>query len=115
MAGYAVLICGSVAALLVYRAVPDHDPNDPLVAGIHATKADEYRLELYGGKSNVLGTEIQEWFFSLWHGRRLASTLAVITFIVAVVCFFLAYALPDFPPAHAEPEAEAKRLKKIRR
>jgi hypothetical protein len=46
----------------------------------------------------VLGNDIQQWFAGLWHGRHLAYTLAVLSFVVALALFFIAYFLPDFPP-----------------
>jgi hypothetical protein len=45
----------------------------------------------------VLGNDIQGWFLGLWHGRNLAYTLAVITIVLALACFYVAFALPDLP------------------
>jgi hypothetical protein len=40
-------------------------------------------LELYGGKANVLATELRRGFERLWQGRRLAVTLAGLTLLLA--------------------------------
>jgi hypothetical protein len=55
-------------------------------------------MEYIGGNANVLGSEITGWFVGLWHGRNLAYTLAVLTIIAALLCFYIAFALPDLPP-----------------
>ena len=40
-------------------------------------------MVLYGGKANLLGSEFADWLGSLWHGKRLAATIAVITLLAA--------------------------------
>ena len=42
-------------------------------------------MQTYGGNANVLASEIRLWFASLWHGRRLAFTVAVLTLLAAGV------------------------------
>lgn len=75
-----ILTVGLTAALMIYltAAAPDNSAFDP-------TDSKQYlrQMELYGGKANVLATEIRVWFASLWHGRRLALTVAVVTAAVA--------------------------------
>jgi hypothetical protein len=58
----------------------------------------EYELERIGGKSAVLATEFNHWFGSLWHGRKLAYTLAILSAGSSLACFFLAHRLADLPP-----------------
>ena len=36
-----------------------------------------------GAAAAVLGNDLREWFDSLWHGQRLAFTIAVIAVLVA--------------------------------
>jgi len=98
VAGYAVLAGGTAASAWAYRRAAKLDADNPLVPGLNDTKKSQYQLELYGGKANVLATDIQQWFTGLWHGRHLAYTLAVLTFAAAIACFFIAFFLPDFPP-----------------
>jgi hypothetical protein len=105
VAGYAVLVLGSLGAAWAYRIAVVDELRDALVDQSRATRDYQGKMEYIGGKANVLGSEMQEWFMSLWHGRNLAYTLAVLTIVTALLCFFLAFALPDLPP-FAEESAE---------
>jgi len=49
-------------------------------------------MELYGGKANVLVGELVHWFQGLWHGRRLAFTVACTTVLVAAAFWLVAAA-----------------------
>ena len=46
-------------------------------------------MELYGGKANILAAELLDWFQSLWHGRRLAVTVACTTVLAAAAVWFV--------------------------
>ena len=73
------------------------------------TKIDQYRMELYGGKANILANDFQSWFDALWHGRELAYTLAVLAIVIGLACFLLAEHLPKipaFPPADHDRRAK---------
>jgi hypothetical protein len=96
--GYVVLAVGSVGSVWVYRRAAQDDASDAIIPGVYDTKKYQDQLERLGGKSNILATEIQEWFVGLWHGRHLAYTLAVLAFLIALMCFYTALFLPDFPP-----------------
>ncbi len=61
------------------------------------TKRDVYQMEVLGGKSNILATEIREWVGSLWHGTRLAYTLAFVSVGAALACFLIAHRLNQSP------------------
>jgi len=55
---------------------------------IERSKQYQRALELYGGKANVIAVELTQWFDSLWHGTRLAYTVAcatVMLWLAAVV------------------------------
>ena len=45
----------------------------------------------------MLAAEFREWFDSLWHGKRLAFTVAVLTLIAAASFMFFATPLPPNP------------------
>ncbi len=45
------------------------------------------QMEVYGGRANVLATQAREWFGGLWHGKRLAGTIAVLSLVVAALSF----------------------------
>ncbi|HEY1792714.1 MAG TPA: hypothetical protein VGG34_07330 [Opitutaceae bacterium] len=96
--GYAILILGAVGSCWVYRTAVTDDLADALAADAYNTKAVQGQMQYIGGNSDVFATEVQNWFVSLWHGRNLAYTLAVISVGSALVCFYLAFALPDMPP-----------------
>ncbi len=46
-------------------------------------------MELYGGKANILAAELLDWFQSLWHGQRLAATLACLTVLSAAAVWLV--------------------------
>lgn len=96
-AGIALLICGLAAGILVLLLVKPPPPADYEEETIGNSKVYEQNLEHLGGKSAVLGVEIGDWWDSLWHGRRLAVTLIVLSGSGAGVCFFFAYLL-GLPP-----------------
>jgi hypothetical protein len=98
VAGYAVLIAGTLGSAWAYHAAVEDEMSDALMAQARNTKDYQGQMEYLGGKANVLGSEITGWFTGLWHGRNLAYTLAVLTLVAASLCFYVAFALPDLPP-----------------
>jgi hypothetical protein len=103
VAGYVVLVAGTIASAWAYRVAVVDEMSDSLMAQARNTKDYQGQMEYIGGNANVLGSEISGWFAGLWHGRNLAYTLAVLTIIAALMCFYIAFALPDFPPFGDEP------------
>jgi hypothetical protein len=63
------------------------------VTSIHNSKKHLLELERIGGEAAVVAAEMTEWFNGLWHGRRLAATLAVLSVGASLLCF-LAGKLP---------------------
>ena len=64
-----------------------------MILGIDVrTNRDVLELEKMGGKSAVVAADFEEWFASIWHGRRLAYTVAVLSIAGCAGC----YALADF-------------------
>lgn len=98
LAGYVVLIVGTIGSAWAYRVATRDELGEALMAQARNTRDYKGQMENIGGKANVLGAEIQDWFSGLWHGRNLAYTLAVLTVATALMCFYLAFALPDLPP-----------------
>lgn len=90
-----ILTVGLTAALVLYAAAV-RAPDDP-AADLTESKQYLRQMELYGGKANVLAAELQQWFASLWHGRRLALTVACGTVLVAGAYWLVAAPLPSDP------------------
>jgi len=103
LTGYLVLVSGSLGSVWAYRRAAQDDVGDAIIASAYDTKKYQDQLERYGGKANILATEIQQWFVGLWHGRHLAYTLALLTLFAALACFYAALFLPDLPPFDEDP------------
>ena len=97
--GYAVVVIGWLAAAIVYIASPSQaDPGvegERIVGGqvfsADGSSARELQqLERLGGKAAVLTFRFDRWFMSLWSGRPLAFTLAVLSLLVAAGCLRIA-------------------------
>jgi hypothetical protein len=87
----AILIVGFASAIWIFlSATPPTD--DPLGYDPMQSKKYLHDLELYGGKANVLAVQVVDWFDSLWHGRRLAFTVACGAVLLAGVFWFAAVA-----------------------
>jgi hypothetical protein len=78
----AILVLGFAAAVVIYLTAQPL-PENPLGYDPLQNKAYVHDLELYGGTANVLIAEFRDWFDSLWHGKQLAFTAAVITVLAA--------------------------------
>jgi len=88
-----ILIVGFITAAGIY-VLAARSTDDMIAYEIEHSKQYQRMLELYGGKANVMAVEITQWFDSLWHGTRLAYTVASATVLIAVG-FWLAAALVD--------------------
>jgi hypothetical protein len=88
--GMIILAVGLGSAACIYWNSSDaDDATDSL------TKRDLYQLEKLGGKELVLSSQLQEWFESLWHGRRLAWTVGCGSIAASAVSFLATRKLPD--------------------
>ena len=89
-----ILVLGLGSALWIYVAAA-LAPGD--ASGEDPTDSKQYQrqMELYGGKANVLAAELMRWLGSLWHGRRLALTVACGTVLVAGAYWLVAAPLPS--------------------
>jgi hypothetical protein len=88
----AILIVGLGSALLIslFAEIPPANPlGEP-----GDSKMYVHDMVLYGGKTNMVMGEFMEWFASLWHGRRLAYTVGVITLLLAAVFYYFFAPLP---------------------
>jgi len=89
LAGIIVLIAGLASAALIFISTADYTGGE-LEYEITHSKSYEFQLERIGGKSAVLGVELTQWLVSLWHGKRLAFSVAFLSIGFAMICFWLA-------------------------
>ena len=94
---FGIMATGLASALIIY--VTAGAPADRSGERPEDSKRYLRQMEVYGGKANVLGSELREWFGDLWHGRRLALTVLCLSVLVAMVAFVLLTPLP--PRANA--------------
>jgi hypothetical protein len=85
---YGTFIIGLGLAVFLYvtAAAP---PPYPLGYDPFTSKKYVHELELYGGKINILAVELQQWLASLWRGKALAYTIAVLTLMLASLLWFI--------------------------
>jgi hypothetical protein len=91
--GVLLVVVGLLGAGLAYRTAREAAAADP-----YGAKRYEYQMEVIGGKSDAFATEVREGFWSLWHGRRLAGMLLVLSLGGAGACFYVAHRLNFGPP-----------------
>jgi len=95
----------SCALWIHLTAVPP--PGNPLGYEPADSKRYIHELERYGGKANVVATEITNWFSGLWHGRRLAFSVACLTVVIAGA--FLLASIPVPPDLNGETSNQKRR------
>jgi hypothetical protein len=79
---YGMLTLGLGLAVLLYMTAASPSPY-PLGYDPFTSKKYVRELELYGGKLNLLAVELHQWLASLWRGKALAYTVAVLTLMLA--------------------------------
>jgi hypothetical protein len=91
--GTAIMLASFVAAALIAASAPAPDS----AVAMYSIVDPRYQIELQqiGGNAAVLMAQLHQWFDSLWHGVRLAYTVAVLGIISAGVCFFIGYFFAD--------------------
>ena len=87
--GAAILVIGLFAAALIY-AFASEDRDIEVAAEIAGGRMYQHNLELMGGKLGVFLADVDDWFASLWHGKRLAGTIAVLAIVTGAGCFWVA-------------------------
>jgi len=87
----AILVVGLAGAIWIYLNAASSTDN---ALGYNPEESKQYlrAMELYGGKANVMAAELRQWFDSLWHGTRLAYTVAFATVLLAGAFWFAAVA-----------------------
>jgi hypothetical protein len=87
LAGLVILVAGWIAAAVVYATAADA-PGDGLDDRAHQREMQQ--LERLGGQASVRTAQLDHWLSSLWEGRRLAGTLAVLSLVAAAGCVWIA-------------------------
>lgn len=102
LAAIAILAIGWIAAVLVYCFAENGERMDgdsaeyQLVRGqvvavpFSASKREQQELARLGGDASVRIVEFDSWLGTLWHGERLAYTLAVMATVVGAACLYVA-------------------------
>jgi hypothetical protein len=110
--GIAILILGLLSAITVFifaSEAPDNATAYQIIDGVsypvdvNNTKSYNYNMERIGGKTAVFASDLSDWFSSLWHGKKLSYTLAILSIVSTLLCFWLAY-LFSLPPHDDEVE-----------
>jgi hypothetical protein len=90
----ATMVVGFASAIWIYLNAAS-SAGDTLGYNPEETKQYLRAMELYGGKANVMAAELRQWFASLWHGTRLAYTVACATTLLAGVFWFTSAAVEE--------------------
>ena len=92
-----ILIAGLASAAVLYVTAPSPSGDG---GGPRPDESKKYlrEMEVYGGKANLLATDLRQWFETLWHGRPLAFTVAFLTLLLAFLVLFFGAPLPPSPP-----------------
>jgi hypothetical protein len=99
--GAGVLWAGLLAAVIIF-ATARREEGAGVVGVDVPTKRDRLQLERMGGQSYVLFKDLDDWFASLWHGRRLGATVGVLSVLGFLVCRGLARVHEDETAAENE-------------
>ncbi|WP_077033699.1 hypothetical protein [Pelomonas sp. KK5] len=108
--GIGILLAGLLAAgLVAWRASGESDLSHgyeivggQVFASEQSDAARQQQLEHIGGKAAVWAVEFNEWMGSLWHGKRLAATVAVLAAVAMLACFHVAGLMDDHPEGDAD-------------
>jgi len=87
--GAGILVIGLVAAALIY-VFASEDRDFEVAAEIAGGRMYQHNLELMGGKLGVVLADVDDWLASLWRGKRLAVTIAVLAIVTGAGCFWIA-------------------------
>jgi hypothetical protein len=87
-----LLAVGFASAIAIYLG--NGPAGDPTEDELENSKKYLRAMETYGGKANLLASDLRHWFSSLWHGRTLAFTVAVLTVVVTLVYRLAVMPLP---------------------
>jgi len=101
-----ILVFGLLAAAIVYLTTPQigaDSSNHALGTAAYSIVPRDSKqyfsdVQNVGGKTALLADDLNWWLADLWHGRRLAYTMAALSMIFALTCFVTGHALSRLPP-----------------
>jgi hypothetical protein len=106
LAALIILVAGLSGAAVIYATAPAPDSAIQMY-GIANSPQYMQQLQQIGGTAEVALAGFHQWFDSLWHGKPLAYTVAVLCAVAAGGCFlaghfvfFDAPSNPNDPPKH---------------
>jgi hypothetical protein len=80
-AGLVLIVAGLVAGAFVYASAGADADADAL-----ARQREMSQVERLGGTATVQAVKFDQWLGSLWHGRSLGVTLAVLGLVAGGLC-----------------------------
>ncbi|HTN51263.1 MAG TPA: hypothetical protein VML50_02575 [Anaeromyxobacter sp.] len=95
-----ILAVGWSVAVAVYLAAAPAAQND-LVDEWEGSRRYQREVEVIGGKAVLFASEADRWLASLWQGRNLAYTIAVLAALAALGHHLLAGRSRDVTPPAA--------------
>ena len=90
--GLALAALGLVAGAIVYVSASAGTDTDPM-----AQQREMRELERLGGTASVQTVKFDQWIGSLWHGQRLAFTLAVLGLAIGGACWHVGGLMEEEP------------------
>ncbi len=87
LAGIVILVVGLIAAACVYVGASMADGGDG--TGDVTSQREMQQVERLGGTATVQTVQFNSWLGSLWHGQRLAWTLAILSLVIGGGCFYI--------------------------
>lgn len=112
LAAAAIFVIGWSAAVLIYAAAPDVD-NEELVYQATTGKRFDFELERTGGKALVMAVRFGHWVGTLWHGQRLAYTIAITCSLTALMCWWVSRRIEYIDLLDREEAEEARRAQAV--
>ncbi len=98
--GTIILIAGLFSAAAIYLLAGDSTGADGASRFVDARQYD-FQVRRLGGSAGLLIVRFNAWVESLWHGTRLAYTVAVLSVVIGLACHRLATLMAtELPPDH---------------
>ena len=99
LVGQVLLAGGLIASALIYVFAGTETDAASALANARLSEFNTARL---GGMTTVYIARFDRWLATLWHGRSLAYTVATLSVVGALMCYWaadwIADPLPDEPP-----------------